>query len=47
MAVLVRHHVGLGEVTAARPEALLERIEEAEIEIDAGVVRAIEGTDRR
>ena len=47
MAVLVCHDVGLGEVATTRPEALLERIEEAEVEIDAGVVRAVEGTDRR
>src|SRR5690349_17386984 len=46
MADLVRDHIGLGEIAGGR-EAPLELLEEAGVEIDAPVGRAIEGAHRR
>ena len=45
MPDLVGQHVGLGEV-ARRPEALIEFLVEAEIDVDAVVAGAIEGSRR-
>ena len=47
VAVLVREHVRLGERAAARAELGLELIEEAEVDVDVAVVRAVERPDRR
>ena len=41
MADLVREHVGLGEVPG-RAEAALQLVEEAEVEVDLAIARAIE-----
>src|SRR5262245_3512118 len=43
MAVLVREDVRLGERAAARAELRLELVEEAEIDVDVAVLRAVEG----
>ena len=45
MAHLVCDHIGLREITGG-PEALLQIIEEGEIEIDLPVARAVEGANR-
>ncbi len=46
VAVLVSQDVRLGERSAARAELGLELVEEAEVDVDEAVVRAVEGTDR-
>ncbi len=47
VAVLVRDHVGDREVAALRAEARLELIEEAKVEVDLLVGRAVERARRR
>ena len=46
MAVLVSHDVSLREWPALGAEALRQLLEEADVEIDLLVVRAIEGSHR-
>ena len=43
--VLVRDHVGLGERAAAGAEPRLELVEEAEVDVDVPIPRAVEGPD--
>ena len=45
VAVLVRDHVRLGERRLAGAEARLELVEEAEVDVDELVARAVEGAD--
>ena len=45
--VLVGQHVRLGERPAARAELRLQLVEEAEVDVDVAVVRAVERPDRR
>jgi hypothetical protein len=45
--VLVRKHVRLCERPAARAEARLQLVEEAEVDVDHAVGGAVERTDRR
>ena len=45
--VLVRQHVGLREGTARRPEARAQLVEEAEVDVDLRVDRAVERADVR
>ena len=47
VAVLVREHVGLGEGAAARAEAVAQLVEEAEVDVDGLVGRAVERADVR
>src|SRR6201999_4548859 len=42
VAVLVGQHIGLGEGTAARSELGLEILEEAEVDVDVAIARAVE-----
>src|SRR5438093_6096985 len=46
MPVLVRDDVGLRERTALRPEARLQLLKEADVEIDLLVIRTVEGSGR-
>ena len=45
MAVLVREHVGLGERAALGAELRLQLVEEAEVDVDVAVGRAVERPD--
>ena len=47
VAVLVREDVRLGERPAARAELRLELVEEAEVDVDVAVARAVERPGRR